>query len=244
MTRQRRCGMNSSSAAHMQTSEPLLQIADINKAYIHNNARTQVLKDISFTIRRGDALAVIGPSGAGKTTLLNILGTLDKPSSGKVLYGGADLFSWNQRGLAEFRNRKLGFIFQFHHLLPEFSALENTMMPALIAGMNKRAAEEKAKKLLVEMGLEQRLTHKQGELSGGEQQRVAVARALVMEPEMVLADEPTGNLDTHTGKEVFNLLLKLNRETGMTLLVVTHNEEFARSMPRCITLVDGSIVSG
>ncbi|MEI6124915.1 MAG: ABC transporter ATP-binding protein [Pseudomonadota bacterium] len=235
--------MNSCSAETARASGPLLQIIALNKVYTHNNTRTQVLKDISFTISRGDALAVIGPSGAGKTTLLNILGTLDKPSSGEVLYGGANLFSWNQRGLADFRNRKLGFIFQFHHLLPEFTALENTMMPALIAGMDTQQAAKKAQKLLADMGLERRLTHKQGELSGGEQQRVAVARALIMNPEMVLADEPTGNLDTHTGREVFNLLLTLNREMGMTLLVVTHNEEFARSMPRCITLVDGSIVN-
>jgi lipoprotein-releasing system ATP-binding protein len=159
------------------------------------------------------------------------------------LYKGEDLFSWQQKALADFRNRKLGFIFQFHNLLPEFNALENTMMPALIAGLDKNYAEQRARELLSIMGLEKRFTHKQGELSGGEMQRVAVARSLIMEPEVVLADEPTGNLDTHTGGEVFSLLLELNRKMGMTLIVVTHNEEYSKRMPRRITLKDGRIVS-
>jgi lipoprotein-releasing system ATP-binding protein len=198
---------------------------------------------VSFSIARGEMLSIIGPSGAGKSTLLNIIGTVDQPTAGKVIYGGRDLFSRSHRDLAEFRNRKLGFIFQFHHLLPEFTALENTMMPARIAGLDLKVAEAKARELLARMGLGPRLDHKPGELSGGEQQRVAVARALVMSPEVVLADEPTGNLDTHTGQEVFSVLQELNRELGMTLIIVTHNEEFARSTPRCITLVDGAIVS-
>jgi lipoprotein-releasing system ATP-binding protein len=201
-----------------------------------------VLRDVSFSIARGEMLSVIGPSGAGKSTLLNIIGTVDQPTAGKVIFGGRDLFSRSHRDLAEFRNRRLGFIFQFHHLLPEFTALENTMMPARIAGIDLKTAEAKARQLLARMGLGPRLEHKPGELSGGEQQRVAVARALVMSPEVVLADEPTGNLDTHTGHEVFAMLQELNRELGMTLIIVTHNEEFARSTPRCITLVDGAIV--
>jgi len=234
--------MNSSSEIAGRPAGPFLEVDGVGKAYIHNSTKTDVLSNIHFTVSRGDALAVVGPSGAGKTTLLNILGTLDRPSSGRVLYRGEDLFARSSKALAGFRNLKLGFIFQFHHLLPEFNALENAMMPALIAGMSRGQAEKNARSLLVRMGLEKRLTHKQGELSGGEQQRVAVARALVMEPEIILADEPTGNLDTHTGREVFGLLQELNREMGMTLLVVTHNEEFSKSMPRRITLVDGSIV--
>lgn len=235
--------MNSDFAEKNSKAEPLLRVADLSKTYVNNKTETEVLKNISFEVCKGDTLAVVGPSGAGKSTLLNMLGTIDKPSSGKVLYKGEDLFSWQQKALADFRNRKLGFIFQFHHLLPEFNALENTMMPALIAGLDKKYAEQRARELLFVMGLEKRFTHKQGELSGGEMQRVAVARSLIMEPEVVLADEPTGNLDTHTGGEVFSLLLELNRKMGMTLIVVTHNEEYSKRMPRCITLKDGRIVS-
>jgi lipoprotein-releasing system ATP-binding protein len=232
--------MNNSGAAG---AGELIRLEGIGKAYEHDSTRTEVLRDVSFTIQRGELLAVVGPSGAGKSTLLNIIGTVDHPTSGRALYGGSDLFSRSHRALAEFRNRKLGFIFQFHHLLPEFTALENTMMPARIAGADLKKAEAKARELLERMGLAARLSHKPGELSGGEQQRVAVARSLVMDPEVVLADEPTGNLDTHTGQEVFEVLRGLNRELGMTLIIVTHNEEFARSTPRCITLVDGAIVS-
>ena len=221
----------------------LLRLEGIGKAYVHNSTRTEVLRGVNVSIDRGELLAVVGPSGAGKSTLLNIIGTVDHPTSGKVLYGGSDLFSRGRRALAEFRNRKLGFIFQFHHLLPEFTALENTMMPARIAGLDLKAAEKTARELLERMGLGPRITHKPGELSGGEQQRVAVARSLVMGPEVVLADEPTGNLDTHTGQEVFEVLRELNRELAMTLIIVTHNEEFARSAPRRVVLVDGCIVS-
>ena len=221
----------------------LLRLEGVGKAYVHNSTRTEVLQGVNVSIARGELLTVVGPSGAGKSTLLNIIGTVDHPTSGKVLYNGRDLFSQGQRALAEFRNRKLGFIFQFHHLLPEFTALENTMMPARIAGFDLKAAEKKARELLERMGLGPRITHKPGELSGGEQQRVAVARSLVMGPEVVLADEPTGNLDTHTGQEVFEVLRELNRELAMTLIIVTHNEEFARSAPRRVVLVDGRIVS-
>ncbi len=220
----------------------ILEIDDIGKTYLTDGAKTEVLNNVSFDVSRGDALAVAGPSGAGKSTLLHILGTLDKPSSGRILHKGENLFDFDRKKLADFRNRKLGFIFQFHHLLPEFNALENTMMPALIAGVDKKQASKKAKGILERVGLEKRLTHKQGELSGGEQQRVAVARALIMDPEIVLADEPTGNLDSHTGLDVFRLLMELNQEMGMTLIIVTHNQEFSKRMPRCITLVDGRIV--
>jgi lipoprotein-releasing system ATP-binding protein len=221
----------------------LLRLVDVGKAYVHNSTRTEVLRGVNLSIGRGELLAVVGPSGAGKSTLLNIIGTVDHPTAGRVLYDGKDLFSRGHRALAEFRNRKLGFIFQFHHLLPEFTALENAMMPARIAGLDLNAAEKKARELLERMGLGPRIAHKPGELSGGEQQRVAVARSLVMSPEVVLADEPTGNLDTHTGQEVFDVLRDLNRELAMTLIIVTHNEEFARSAPRRVVLVDGSIVS-
>ena len=234
--------MNSHHSAATAADVPLLQIDRVGKTYITNRTRTEVLADISFDVRCGDTLAVVGPSGAGKSTLLHILGTLDRPTCGRVLYKGDDLFSWNRGRLAAFRNRKLGFIFQFHHLLPEFSALENTMMPALIAGDERGPTERKAKQLLERMGLEKRFDHKQGELSGGEQQRVAVARALIMGPEMVLADEPTGNLDTQTGHAVFKLLLELNRELQMTLIIVTHNELFSSELPRSVKLVDGRLI--
>lgn len=236
--------MNKGYNGNVNKPEILLQVSDVNKVFITNKTETAALKNISFEVSRGDILAVVGPSGAGKSTLLHILGTLDQPSSGTVLYKGGDLFSLHEKALADFRNRNIGFVFQFHHLLPEFSALENTMMPALIAGEEKKHATQRARELLTRMGLEKRLDHKQGELSGGEQQRVAVARALIMEPELVLGDEPTGNLDTYTGRDVFNLLLELNQDMGITLIVVTHNEEFSKRMPRCIRLVDGNIVDG
>jgi len=222
-----------------ESIEPLLKVNNLTKTFTNKGSKTEVLKNISLDINKGDKCAITGPSGAGKSTLLNIIGTLDKPSSGMVLYRNTNLFSYSKKELAEFRNNKLGFIFQFHHLLPEFNALENTIMPALIAGKNKSSMEEKGFQLLEKMGLKNRITHKPGEMSGGEQQRVAVARALIMEPEIVLADEPTGNLDTPTGREVFDLLLKLNNELKTTLIIVTHNEEFALKMSRRIVLVDG-----
>ena len=219
--------------------EPLLKIESLIKTFTNKGSKTEVLKNISLNINKGDKCAITGPSGAGKSTLLNIIGTLDKPSSGMVFYKNTNLFSYNPKELAEFRNNKLGFIFQFHHLLPEFNALENTIMPALIAGKNKSSIEEKGFQLLEKMGLQNRITHKPGEMSGGEQQRVAVARAMIMEPEIVLADEPTGNLDAPTGREVFDLLLELNNELGITLIIVTHNEEFALKMSRRIVIKDG-----
>ena len=223
----------------MNQTENILQIDAVNKTYMTGGAATEVLKNVSINIVAGDAIAITGPSGAGKSTLLHILGTLDHPSSGRILYKGDDLFLKKKKNLAQFRNRKLGFVFQFHYLMPELDAVENTMMPALMAGVDKSQAAKKAKQILVRMGLEKRFSHKPGELSGGEQQRIAVARAIVMEPEIVLADEPTGNLDYNTGMEVFNLLLELNHDLGMTLIFVTHNKEFSSRMPRSMTLVDG-----
>jgi lipoprotein-releasing system ATP-binding protein len=189
----------------------------------------------------GEMLAIEGMSGAGKSTLLHILGALDRPTEGSVVFQGQDLFDRTNGQLAEMRNRHIGFVFQFHHLLPEFTALENTMMPGLIQGMSQGKAAGAAEKILVQLGLEDRMQHKPGQLSGGEQQRVAVARALMLNPRVILADEPTGNLDTRTGEEVHNLLVKINLEHGITIVIVTHNPLLAARMMRRIRLVDGKL---
>ena len=187
-------------------------------------------------------MAIIGASGAGKSTLLHILGTLDRPTKGEVLFEGKNMFKVSETALASFRNRRIGFVFQFHHLLPEFTALENVYLPALIEKIPKHTAIESAKSLLSEVGLSHRLHHKPGELSGGEQQRVAVARALIRRPDLVLADEPTGNLDTHTGDELFELLRKLNETLGTAFIIVTHNEKLSHQTDRLIHLQDGLII--
>jgi len=186
-------------------------------------------------------LAIEGASGAGKSTLLHILGALDRPTEGKVYFQDLDLLDQSETNLAEMRNRCIGFVFQFHHLLPEFTALENTIMPGLIQGMAYKDAVQSGERILVQLGLEDRLLHKPGELSGGEQQRVAVARALMMNPRVILADEPTGNLDSKTGEEVHNLLVRINREQEITIIVVTHNPALAVRMNRRILLVDGKL---
>jgi len=218
-----------------------IQVKSLSKTYGMNHKQVDALKDVTFDISQGELLTIVGASGAGKSTLLHILGTLDHPTSGELLYRGENLFSLREKELAAFRNYKIGFIFQFHYLLPEFTALENTMLPALVRGYRKDLAIEEAEKILVDVGLKDRLTHKQGELSGGEQQRVAVARALILKPEIILADEPTGNLDSRTGEAIFDMLLSLNQQLKITLLVVTHNESIASKMPRRITLIDGQI---
>jgi lipoprotein-releasing system ATP-binding protein len=220
-------------------SETLIQVQHLTKSFGNGSKRVDVLKGIDLHISKGEKAAIVGASGVGKTTLLHILGTLDRPTSGKVFYERKDIFTLNEKELAFFRNRGIGFVFQFHHLLPEFTALENTMMPCLIQGMTKQEASLKAKEILTLVGLKERLLHKPGELSGGEQQRVAVARALVLEPKVLLADEPTGNLDTKTGESVFQLLLELNRTKGVTLIIVTHNLTLAGLLPRQIRMVDG-----
>ena len=221
-----------------------IEIRNLGKTYMMDGARIEALKGVNLDVVRGDSLAILGVSGAGKSTLLHILGTLDRPTEGTFLYDGVSIFEWSENKLAEFRNRKVGFVFQFHHLLPEFTSLENTMMPALIVGLTRGEARRKAEAILDEVGLTERRVHKPGELSGGEQQRVAVARALVMEPEMLLADEPTGNLDSETGTKIHEMLVNLNRTRGITLVVVTHNQSLADRMSRCIGLRDGRIVKG
>lgn len=216
-----------------------IQVQNLYKSFGNGAKKVEVLRGIDLTFYQGERVAIVGASGVGKTTLLHILGTLDRPTSGKVLYGGRDVFVLNEKDLALFRNREIGFVFQFHHLLPEFNALENTMMPCLISGMAKKEASARAEEILTLVGLKDRLSHKPGELSGGEQQRVAVARALVLEPKILLADEPTGNLDSKTGEAVFSLLQELNRIKNVTLIMVTHNPNLASQMPRQILLLDG-----
>jgi lipoprotein-releasing system ATP-binding protein len=223
------------------TDHPLILVENLSKSFGHGPKRIDVLKDISLIFRSGEAVAIYGASGVGKSTFMHILGTLDRPTAGRIIYRGQDLFSMEERALAAFRNREVGFIFQLHHLLPEFNALENTMMPALIRGIQRKEAAMKAEEILVEVGLGDRITHKPGELSGGEQQRVAVARSLILQPALMLADEPTGNLDTKTGRVIHDLLMRLNIEKRVTLIVVTHNPEIASGIPRRIQMVDGKV---
>jgi lipoprotein-releasing system ATP-binding protein len=219
-----------------------IEIKGLVKTFRHNGVQVEVLTGVDLDIRRGETLAVVGASGVGKSTFLHILGTLERPSAGKVLWDDQDVFSLDDRSLAAFRNHKVGFVFQFHHLLAEFNALENVMMPALIARLPQPQARERAEAILVRVGLQERLTHRVTTLSGGEQQRVAVARALVLGPEVLLADEPTGNLDPKSGARVQELILELNHERGLTSVIVTHNVEMARALDRNITLLDGKAV--
>ena len=219
----------------------MIQAQNLKKSFLFGASGKviEVLKGVDLTILSGEMLAIEGASGAGKSTLLHILGTLDRPTEGKVFFQGQDLFARTNGELAELRNRHVGFVFQFHHLLPEFSALENTMMPGLIQGLNARKAGKEAETILAQLGLGDRLHHKPGQLSGGEQQRVAVARALMVQPKIILADEPTGNLDTQTGEEVHHLLERINREQGITIVIVTHNSMLAARMNRRVRLADG-----
>ena len=219
-----------------------IKLRGLVKTFRHNGILVEVLTGVDLDIRQGETLAVVGASGVGKSTLLHILGTLERPSGGKVHWDGEDVFALDDRSLAAFRNRKVGFVFQFHHLLAEFNALENVMMPALIARLPQTTAREQAEAILVRVGLKERLTHRVSTLSGGEQQRVAVARALVLEPDVLLADEPTGNLDPKSGGRVQELILELNFERGLTSVIVTHNLEMARIFDRQITLLEGKAV--
>lgn len=224
-------------------SEPLLEVLDLCKSYGAGESRVDVLKGISLNLGKGETVALLGASGAGKSTLMHILGALDRPTSGSVRFAGEDIFAKSESQLASFRNRSIGFVFQFHHLLPEFTALENVMMPAMINGTPKDEALSAARLILREVGLEHRVTHKPGELSGGEQQRVAVARALVLKPQMLLADEPTGNLDMKTSESIHDLFEELHSSRGLSIMVVTHNEKLATRTMRQIRLLDGKVMS-
>jgi len=201
-----------------------------------------VLDGIDLEIRQGEMLAIVGASGVGKSTFLHILGALDRPSSGKILYGNSDVFALDANQIAQFRNEHVGFVFQFHHLLPEFSALENVLMPALIRRMERGEAMEKATAILNDVGLSKRLLHRPGEMSGGEQQRVAVARALMLGPDVVLADEPTGNLDSHTGEAVHDLILSINKQKKITFVIVTHNDKLAVRADRVLRMTEGKLI--
>jgi lipoprotein-releasing system ATP-binding protein len=220
----------------------MITINDLYKTFKIGERDLTVLNGINLEIRRGELLAVMGASGAGKSTLLHIIGLLDRPTHGTVLFEGQDLFQLSEAAQADFRNKRIGFVFQFHHLLPEFTALENACMPALIQRRSPVDVEIDAIALLNEVGLGERLHHKPGELSGGEQQRVAVARALMQRPDLVLADEPTGNLDTHTGEAIFALLRDLNKSRGTTFVIVTHNEKLSAQADRIVYLQDGQII--
>jgi lipoprotein releasing system ATP-binding protein len=215
---------------------------DVTKSFARDGDRVQVLKGVSLSIAAGELAAIVGPSGVGKSTLLHLLGGLERPTAGAIRYGDTDLAVLSDAELARFRNRRVGFVFQFHHLLPEFSALENVMMPLLIRRCSTSEARARSIALLGRVGLAARVRHRPGELSGGEQQRVAIARALIGEPAVLLADEPTGNLDTKTGNEVFELMRELNREHHLTCVFITHNEELARRTDRILRMLDGRMV--
>jgi lipoprotein-releasing system ATP-binding protein len=221
--------------------EALVIIEDLSKSFQHMGRTLEVLKNIDLNIFQGEILAIVGPSGAGKSTLLHCIGTLDLPTSGRIRLAGEELTTMSGSRLAAVRNREIGFVFQFHHLLPEFNALENVMLPGLIQGRSRREMEQRSKALLEEVGLKDRATHRPGELSGGEQQRVAIARALALGPKLVLADEPTGNLDSTTSEAIHDLFFQIRKEHGTTIVVVTHNAGFAESMPRVVHMVDGRI---
>jgi lipoprotein-releasing system ATP-binding protein len=220
---------------------PFVRIEGLAKTYLMGDRRLEVLRGVDLEIAQGELVALTGPSGAGKSTFLHLLGTLDVPTRGRVSFDGEDVFERGEEGLAEFRNRTIGFVFQSHHLLPEFSALENAMMPALIRRVARAEARRRAAEMLGLVGLGERLEHRPGELSGGEQQRVALARALCLSPRLLLADEPTGNLDPQTAEGIHALLADLNARLGITAVVVTHNERLAQALPRRLRLVEGRL---
>ena len=224
------------------TRQALVEAQKLTKFFADKGSRITILKDFDFCLNTGEAVAVVGPSGIGKSTLLHILGTLDRPNDGNLRIGREDVFKLESNPLAAFRNQTIGFVFQFHHLLPEFTAVENVMMPGLIARKPKRTCVQAAEMILVRVGLKERLHHRVNTLSGGEQQRVALARALVLSPKLLLADEPTGNLDKKNSEGVHQLLMELNNEMNMTMVVVTHNTELAALMNRRISINDGRLM--
>lgn len=219
----------------------MLELEDIQKSFSHNGNVIDVLKGLDLTIHQGESVSITGASGVGKSTLLNIIGTLEEPSGGIVRFESQDVSMLNEVERCWFRNHTIGFVFQFHHLLPEFNALENTIIPALISRESRKAATEEAKEILIKVGLADRMKHRIGEMSGGEQQRVAIARALIMKPKLLLADEPTGNLDRVTGDGIVDLLLTLGAETGLSMAIATHNQRLAGRMSKQIEIVDGRI---
>jgi lipoprotein-releasing system ATP-binding protein len=206
------------------SDDTILSLEGVYKSFIHNKNLIEVLKGINLGVNSGDSIAIMGASGVGKSTLLNIMGSLESPTQGIVRFRDRNLYEMDELSLCRLRTRDIGFVFQFHHLLPEFNALENTMMPALIARYSRKKSIEMARNFLIKVGLEKRLSHRTGELSGGEQQRVAIARALIMRPKLILADEPTGNLDWVTGQEIADLLVHLSREEGVAVVIATHNQ--------------------
>jgi lipoprotein-releasing system ATP-binding protein len=220
----------------------LLAVQDLHKSFIEGGSQIHILRGLNLELAEGERLAIVGESGVGKSTLLHILGTLDRPTSGTIVYRGKKVPSGDEIALCQFRNREIGFVFQFHYLLPDFSALENVMFPALIQGIDAAQARLEAERLLEVVGLKDRMSHRPGKLSGGEQQRVAVARAVILKPSLVLADEPTGSLDLRIGEEVQDLLFRLNDENKIGLIVATHNRQFAQKIGRCAELVAGELV--
>ena len=220
----------------------MLHLENIHKSFTHRGTRIEVLMGIDLEVNPGDSLAIMGASGVGKSTLLNTMGSLEPPTKGIVRFGNRNVYEMIEADLSRFRNMEIGFVFQFHHLLPELSALENVMMPALISRLPQKKAADKAREVLEKVGLEKRLTHRAGELSGGEQQRVAIARALIMKPKLILADEPTGNLDWLTGQEVADLLLRLNREEHVAMVIATHNHKLAEKMSWQKEMIGGRVL--
>lgn len=223
-------------------TDQLLSVKDLCKSFKNSETRIDILKEINLDFEYGDSIAIVGASGIGKSTLLHLLGALDQPDSGSYLFQGNSVFDFDPGRLAKFRNESIGFVFQFHYLLNDFSAIENVMMPALIKGMDRTVAKNKAETILVKLGLKERLFYRAGKLSGGEQQRVALARALVLKPVLLLADEPTGNLDKKSSDQIHEILLDLNHNLQLTIMVVTHNMELASSMSRKATIIDGKLV--
>ncbi|MDP3276035.1 MAG: ABC transporter ATP-binding protein [Deltaproteobacteria bacterium] len=221
---------------------PLIEVADLRKIYTQEGKDLEVLKGVTLRIDYGEMVSVVGRSGAGKSTLLHLFGTLDRPSGGTLIFNGQSVDQLSSKELAALRNEMIGFVFQFHHLLPEFTALENVMMPGIIRGESRQALQLRASELLERVNLGARMLHRPSEMSGGEQQRVALARALIMRPKLLLADEPTGNLDTENSDRMHELFFSLNRELGTTMVIVTHNERLAQQMPRVVTMRDGRVL--
>ncbi len=219
----------------------MLSLENVNKSFTHYGRIIEVLREVNLLLNPADTLAIMGASGVGKSTLLNIMGSLEPPTEGIVRFEGQELYGMTETEVTRFRNKRIGFVFQFHHLLSDLNALENTMMPALIARYSRRKAMGMAKECLAKVGLETRMTHRAGELSGGEQQRVAIARSIIMRPKLILADEPTGNLDWSTGEGVADLLLRFNKEEGVAMVIATHNHRLAEKMSMQMEIVDGKL---